>query len=107
MKLNITRVLPVIIILLAACKHIETNNAITADDIKSHIAVLADDSLMGRKPFTAGEAKAIAYISSQFKKLGLEPGNKGSYFQDVPMVEITSTPSAVRWQHQYQLKLFN
>jgi len=55
--------------------------------------VLADDSLTGRKPFTAGETKAINYISSEFKKLGLDPGNNGSYFQDVPMVEITSTPS--------------
>jgi Zn-dependent M28 family amino/carboxypeptidase len=82
------------IILFAGCKHAEISTAITGDDIKSHIAVLADDSLKGRKPFTIGETKAIAYISSQFKKLGLEPGNNDSYFQDVPMVEITSTPSA-------------
>jgi Zn-dependent M28 family amino/carboxypeptidase len=80
---------------LTSCKHSETNSAITGDDIKSHIAVLADDSLLGRKPFTIGETKAINYISSQFKKLGLEPGNNGSYFQEVPMVEITSTPSAI------------
>ncbi|AMR30421.1 peptidase M28 [Mucilaginibacter sp. PAMC 26640] len=59
-----------------------------AADIKHHIAVLANDSLLGRKPFTVGEDKTIAYISAQFKKLGLEPGNKGSYYQDVPMVEI-------------------
>lgn len=81
--------------LLAGCKrHEPDTSAITGDEIKSHIAVLANDSLMGRKPFTAGETKAIAYISSQFKKEGLSPGNNGSYFQDVPMVEITSTPSA-------------
>jgi Zn-dependent M28 family amino/carboxypeptidase len=72
----------------------QIDKAISADEIKSQIAVLAADSLMGRKPFTAGENKAIAYISSQFKKAGLEPGNNGSYFQDVPMVEITSKPSA-------------
>jgi Zn-dependent M28 family amino/carboxypeptidase len=81
------------VILFAGCKHKETN-PVTAGEIKSHIAVLAADSLMGRKPFTAGETKAITYISSQFKSIGLEPGNNGSYFQDVPMVEITSTPSA-------------
>ncbi|MDP9077981.1 MAG: M28 family metallopeptidase [Bacteroidota bacterium] len=80
---------------LAGCKHDkESASVITGDEIKSHIAVLADDSLTGRKPFTAGETKAIAYISSQFKKEGLEPGNNGSYFQEVPMVEVTSTPSA-------------
>jgi Zn-dependent M28 family amino/carboxypeptidase len=67
---------------------------ITPDEIKSHIAVLANDSLTGRKPFTAGEPKTINYISQQFKKLGLEPANNGSYFQEVPMVEITGSPSA-------------
>jgi hypothetical protein len=81
--------------LFAGCKQDKENTSvITGDEIKSHIAVLANDSLTGRKPFTKGETKAIAYISSQFKKEGLEPGNKGSYFQDVPMVEVTSTPSA-------------
>jgi Zn-dependent M28 family amino/carboxypeptidase len=66
---------------------------ITPEDIKSHIAVLADDSLMGRKPFTEGETKTTRYISQQFKQIGLEPGNNGSYFQDVPMVEVKGTPS--------------
>jgi len=83
------------VIFAVGCKHeTKETSVITGDEIKSHIAVLANDSLMGRKPFTAGETKAIAYISSQFKKEGLEPGNNGSYFQDVPMVEVTSTPSA-------------
>jgi hypothetical protein len=81
-------------LLFSACKNEQkTEGPITADEIKNHIAVLANDSLMGRKPFTAGETKAIAYISNQFKQMGLEPGNNGSYFQDVPMVEITSTVS--------------
>ncbi|WP_295648020.1 M28 family metallopeptidase [uncultured Mucilaginibacter sp.] len=83
--------------ILAGCKQKAeqtTYGPVTADDIKSHIAVLANDSLMGRKPFTAGETKAISYISSEFKKLGVAPGNNGSYFQDVPMVQVTGTPSA-------------
>lgn len=82
------------IALLCACKH-ETKETgpITPDEIKSQIAVLANDSLMGRKPFTEGETKTIRYISQQFKNIGLEPGNNGSYFQDVPMVEINGTPS--------------
>jgi Zn-dependent M28 family amino/carboxypeptidase len=81
--------------LFSACSRQEKPaKPITADEIKSHIAVLANDSLLGRKPFTAGEPKTINYISQQFKKLGLEPGNNGSYFQEVPMVEITGSPSA-------------
>lgn len=80
--------------ILAECKGGGNGNAITGDEIKSHIAVLANDSLQGRKPFTLGETKTINYISSEFKKIGLAPGNNGSYFQDVPMVEITSMPAA-------------
>src|SRR5579872_3228715 len=82
------------IALFCACKHqTQHPGPITPEDIKSHIAVLADDSLMGRKPFTEGETKTIRYISEQFKQIGLEPGNNGSYFQDVPMVEVKGTPS--------------
>ncbi len=84
------------IALFSACKQKAASTStgpVTADEIKSHIAVLADDSLQGRKPFSAGEVKAINYISGQFKKLGLAPGNNGSYFQEVPMVQITGTPT--------------
>lgn len=83
--------------LLAACSHqseTKSTGPVSAADIKSQIAVLADDSLQGRKPFTEGEVRSIRYISSEFKKLGLAPGNNGSYFQDVPMVQITGTPTA-------------
>jgi Zn-dependent M28 family amino/carboxypeptidase len=90
--------LPVLlcIALFTACKQKENaklTGPVTPDEIKSHIAVLADDSLQGRKPFTVGETKSINYISAQFKKLGLAPGNNGSYFQDVPMVQVTGTPT--------------
>jgi Zn-dependent M28 family amino/carboxypeptidase len=81
------------LILISGCKRAENDSPISGAEIKNYIAVLANDSLQGRKPFTAGEKKTIAYISSQFKKMGLAPGNNGSYFQDVPMVEINSTPS--------------
>jgi len=84
-------------VLITGCKQKDATpvaiGPVTADEIKSHIAVLADDSLQGRRPFTVGEEKTTAYISSQFKKMGLEPGNNGSYFQEVPMVEIKGTPT--------------
>ncbi|HVW96847.1 MAG TPA: M28 family metallopeptidase [Mucilaginibacter sp.] len=83
------------LLIAMGCRHNKENaSVINGDEIKRHIAVLANDSLMGRKPFTEGETKTIDYISSQFKQMGLEPGNNGSYFQDVPMVEVTSAPSA-------------
>ena len=68
-------------------------DGITAAGIAQHIKTLASDDFQGRKPFTPGEEKATAYIASEFKKLGLKPGPDGSYFQAVPLVEITGTPS--------------
>lgn len=52
--------------------------------------VLASDELEGRKPFTAGEAKTIAYLQKAFAGIGLQPGNDTSFLQQVPMVEIKS-----------------
>ena len=61
--------------------------------IGRHIERLASDEFMGRKPFTEGEVKTVAYLKEEFSKLGLLPGNGDSFFQDVPMIEITATPS--------------
>tara|TARA_R110002020_G_scaffold97655_1_gene232740 strand:+ start:15655 stop:17202 length:1548 start_codon:yes stop_codon:yes gene_type:complete len=61
--------------------------------ISDHIARLASDEFLGRKPFTEGEVKTVNYLKDEFEKLGLVPGNGDSFFQDVPMVEITGTPS--------------
>jgi len=69
------------------------NDGITGADIGEHIKVLASDDFQGRKPFTAGEEKATAYLADQFRKLGLKPGPDGSYFQKVPLVEITGMPA--------------
>lgn len=65
--------------------------AFNADSLKLHVAELSHDSLQGRKPFTPGETKTIAYLQKQFKAAGLEPGNGDSYIQEVPMVNIQTT----------------
>ena len=86
------------LILLAACNqknemvsHEDGLAAFSADSMKQHIAVLASDSFMGRKPFTAGETKTIAYLQQQFSAAGLEAGNGNSFLQEVPMVNILAT----------------
>jgi Zn-dependent M28 family amino/carboxypeptidase len=61
--------------------------------IANHIERLASDEFLGRKPFTEGEVITVNYLQDEFEKLGLSPGNGDSYFQDVPMVEITGVPS--------------
>ena len=59
-----------------------------------HVSKLASDDFEGRKPGTLGEAKTVAYLVEQFRKLGLKPGNGESFVQQVPMVEILAAPGA-------------
>ncbi len=61
--------------------------------IDRHLGILASDDFMGRKPFTEGEEKTIHYLESELRAMGLQPGNGDSYFQDVPLVEITGFQS--------------
>src|ERR1700749_1178957 len=69
--------------------------AITAADMLQHIKDLADDSMEGRGPGTPGEDKAIAYLQSQFKSLGLKPGNPdGTYLQNVDLIGYKAHPTA-------------
>ncbi|WP_247679872.1 M28 family metallopeptidase [Chitinophaga polysaccharea] len=67
--------------------------AINANILAQHIKVLASDAFEGRKPFTRGEDSTIRYLADQFRQLGLQPGNGNSYFQEVPMVSISSHPA--------------
>jgi len=64
-------------------------------DIHRHTAVLASDEFEGRAPATRGEELSIAYIKEQFEALGLQPGNGDSWFQEVPITSIESSPSAL------------
>lgn len=64
-------------------------------DLHTHIAELADDSYLGREPGTEGEEKTVAYLKKEFAALGLEPGNEGSWFQEVPITAVTSSQDVV------------
>ncbi len=65
-------------------------DTIHLDDLLADIQVLASDEFEGRAPASPGEEKTVDYMRSEFEKLGLEPGNGGSYFQEVPLVSITA-----------------
>ena len=67
----------------------------SADTLRNDISILAADSLLGRKPFTEGETKAINYLQKRFAAIGLEPGNGNSYLQEVPMVNIATVADPV------------
>ncbi|HYI39057.1 MAG TPA: M28 family metallopeptidase [Allosphingosinicella sp.] len=67
--------------------------AISLATLTTATQILSSDEYEGRAPTTGGEDKAVAYIAERFAKAGLQPGNKGSWYQNVPMVEISTTPS--------------
>nr|WP_225871586.1 M28 family metallopeptidase [Actirhodobacter atriluteus] len=50
---------------------------------------LSSDAYEGRAPGTPGEEKTVALLTERFREAGLQPGNNGSWVQDVPLVEIT------------------
>jgi Zn-dependent M28 family amino/carboxypeptidase len=86
-----------VIVLFISCEKNkkDTTSTVEVDQttIGKHIERLASDEFLGRKPFTEGEVKTVNHLKDEFEKLGLLPGNGDSFFQDVPMVEITGTPS--------------
>lgn len=63
----------------------------SVDTMKRLVKELSSDAYEGRAPGTVGEEKTLALLAAEFGKLGLKPGNKGSWFQDVPLVEITAS----------------
>jgi Zn-dependent M28 family amino/carboxypeptidase len=67
-------------------------DSIDAVGLKKHIAALASDEFQGRAPLTEGEVKTINYLRKEFEKIGCQPGNGNSYFQEVPVVEIATDP---------------
>ena len=63
---------------------------IDAGRLLGHVKVLASDDFEGRAPGTPGEEKTVQYLTGEFQKLGLKPGNTdGTYIQKVPLVGIT------------------
>ena len=69
-------------------------DSITESELAEHLAILASDEFGGRAPSSPGEELTVTYLADQFRALGLEPGNQGSYFQDVPLVDITADAGA-------------
>ncbi len=85
------------IILFASCKKetflsdeklAEFSESVNPDDIRSHIAVLADDSLKGRLPGTPEYKQAMDYVVDRYKEFGIKPlgDKKGStYYQKLTL----------------------
>ncbi|MEO5626786.1 MAG: M28 family metallopeptidase [Dokdonella sp.] len=66
-----------------------TSAAITVEDFAARLKKASSDEFEGRKPGALGERVTTSWIKDQFEQLGLKAGNKGTWFQTVPMVETS------------------
>jgi Zn-dependent M28 family amino/carboxypeptidase len=67
--------------------------AIDPEKIRAHVKFLSSDLLEGRGMGQRGSDIAAEYIATQFALEGLKPaGDQGTYFQEVPMVSVTTLP---------------
>ncbi len=67
--------------------------AISTGTLKEVTRTLSSDTFEGRAPATPAEDKTIGYVAGRFAAAGLQPGNKGEWFQKVPLVEIGASPA--------------
>ena len=82
------------VIFLASCSLVKSKSgedAIQYKNIEKHIAELSSDKYLGRMPMSSTEQITVDYIAGQMKEIGLEPANKESYFQEVPLLAVSST----------------
>lgn len=72
-----------------------TTAAISPEDLRQRLFLIADDSMMGRESGSLGNYKTADYVASEFKRLGLEPaGEDGTYFQTVPFWNAAVDPQS-------------
>jgi hypothetical protein len=74
-----------------------TEGAITANDLRTRLYQIADDSMMGRRAASLGDWKATAYVASEFQRLGLRPaGDGGTFFQEIEFGPLRFDRAQVR-----------
>jgi Zn-dependent M28 family amino/carboxypeptidase len=78
---------------------------VDTDAVLAHIKTLSSDEFEGRGPGTKGEDLTVDYLTDQFKKLGLKPGNAdGTFIQKVPLVGITPAPAPLIFKKGNEMK---
>ena len=80
------------LMVLFSCSQ-KNKSKIEYSNIEKHIRELSDDKYAGRAPMSEAEDGVVNYIASQMEEIGLEPANNGSWFQEVPMMAVSSTMS--------------
>ncbi|MGH7579124.1 MAG: M20/M25/M40 family metallo-hydrolase [Gemmatimonadales bacterium] len=76
---------------LAACGPAPAPPAprVSADEVREIVAILAADSLEGRRTGSPGSLRASRFLAQQMRSYGLEPGGDSGYFQKVSYEAVT------------------
>ncbi|MGZ8282730.1 MAG: M28 family metallopeptidase [Allosphingosinicella sp.] len=96
MRLRISLSVPLLIGALAGCATVPPGSAsseISLPTLQRVTQQLSSDAFEGRAPGTAGEEQTVELLAREFERAGLQPGNNGSWYQDVPLVEISAQGS--------------
>lgn len=67
----------------------------SADKMRERVKTLSADSFEGRGPGAPGGLRAAQWIADEMKAIGVKPGNRKSYFQNVKLVGIKAAPNTV------------
>jgi peptidase M28-like protein len=71
-----------------------TTAAITPADLRIRESIFSDDSMLGRRAGTVGNARGNAYLAAELTRLGLRPaGDDGGFLQRVPLVSYAVNPA--------------
>src|SRR5207302_7312782 len=74
-------------------------NSVTPQDVVRRIAIIADDSMLGRATPSPQLEQDAKYIAAEFQRIGLRPGGeRGTYFQRYPVERaVLATDSSAVW----------
>lgn len=100
MKLNRLLFVPVAFAVLQSCTanlaytaapFKSSYSSITADELKTHLYVVASDEMEGRETGSEGQKKAGRYLIEQYQNMGIShPPAMSSYYQTVPKEALKS-----------------
>ncbi len=70
---------------------------ISAASLRGRVSFLASDALEGRDTPSRGLDVAAAYISSEFRRAGLQTAAAGDYYQVAPYVAVSDRPDGLQF----------
>src|SRR5687767_15127502 len=77
-------------LLLAGAANAQT---FSPERVRADVAFLADDLLEGRGTGTRGYDLAARFVAARFEALGLKPGGKDGWYQDIGFATATADPA--------------